>query len=79
MLTGGEYFKLLTVKTGALTSCNILDSFPEILKDFLLDSDIQVRRNYMLIMHDIYVKNDFETAITFAEKMAKECISNIEY
>lgn len=70
----GEYFKLLSVKTGALTACNILDSFPETLKDFLLDSDIKTRRNYMLIMHEIYAKTDFEAAIAFANNMAKECI-----
>lgn len=70
----GEYLKLLSIKTGALIHCAIMDEFPETLREFLLDSDIKVRRLYMKTMHEVYIKSDFNAAVKLATKLAEGCI-----
>jgi len=70
----GEYFKVLSVKTNAIPRCGIICEFPETLRDFILDADKKVRRAYMRAMHEVYAKSDFATAVTFADKMAAECV-----
>ena len=59
-----KYFKLFTVKTGALTNCNILESFPEIIKDYILDADIKERRILMSLMHTASVSLSYEDVIS---------------
>lgn len=70
----GEYFKLLSAKPGAIEHCAILTELPETLREFLLDSDNKVKRNYMQVMHEVYEKHGFEKAVEIANKMAEEGI-----
>ena len=70
----GEYLKLLSIKTGALIHCDIMSKFPEVLREFLLDSDIRVRRLDMKIMHEVYVKSNFIIAVNIATKLAEDCV-----
>ncbi len=69
----GEYFKLLSAKPGAIAKCAIISELPETLREFLLDSDNKVKREYMQIMHEIYVKEGYDRAIEVANEMAKRC------
>lgn len=71
----GEYFKLLSVKAAALEHCAILNEFPETLREFLLDADRSTKKNYMRVMHEVYVKQGFTAAVEFATKMAGECVT----
>ena len=74
----GAYLRLLSVKIGALEHCAITDHFPETLREFLLDSDKEVKRNYLRIMHEVYEKSDFATSVAFADKMVEDCVTDYE-
>jgi len=71
----GEYFKLLSIKIAALEHCAVLGQFPETLREFILDSDKKTKKNYMQIMHEIYIKAGFDAAVQFANEMAEECVT----
>jgi len=68
---------LLSVKTNALEHCAILGEFPEVLREFLIDADKKVKKNYLRIMHEVYSKSDFQTAVSFAIQMVNKYV--IEY
>jgi hypothetical protein len=70
----GKYLKLLSRKSGAIEHCGIIDCLPEVLREFLLDNERSVHRDYMRIMHDIYSKSDLESAIAFATKATEDCV-----
>jgi len=74
----GEYLKLLSVKTGALEHCAIVDEFPETLRDFLFDSELKTKKNYLRIMHEVYIKSDFKTAVAFGTALAEDCVMEYE-
>jgi len=73
----GEYLRLLSIKTNALEHCAILSEFPEALREFLIDADKKVRKSYLRIMHEVYVKDGFWAAVEFGSRMAEECV--VEY
>ena len=74
----GEYLRLLSVKIGALEHCAIIAHFPETLREFLLDAEKKVKRNYLRIMHEVYKKSDFPTSVAFANKMAEDCVTDYQ-
>jgi len=55
-----------------------MDFFPETLREFLQDSDTKTKKNYLRIMHEVYIKSDFTTAVDFANRMATDCVSDYE-
>jgi len=73
-----EYLKLLSVKTNALEHCAILGEFPEKLREFLIDADKKVKKNYLCIMHELYVKDGFDAAVKLAYRMAEKCVMEYE-
>jgi len=68
----GKHLRLLSVKANAFEHYTFLGELPELLRDFLIDADKKVKKNYLRITHEVYNKCGFSAAVEFATKMTEE-------